>query len=79
MDSLDFFETKILTVSDDGGIALQILVTRTSIEVFGNDAQVSLCCCLLHEREDIQLELYVYGSEAEIIFLDVCELQPVWS
>jgi fructan beta-fructosidase len=62
----------------DNRITLQILVDRTSIEVFGNDGRVSMCSCFLPDLENTNIAIYASGGEAEIISLDVYELRSAW-
>ena len=62
----------------DNRITLQILVDRTSIEVFGNDGCVSMCSCFLPDLENTNIAMYASGGEAKIISLDVYELRSAW-
>ena len=62
----------------DKRITLQILVDRTSIEVFGNNGRVSMCSCFLPDPENTGLDIYASGGEAAIISLDVYELRSAW-
>ena len=62
----------------DNRIILQILVDRTSIEVFGNDGRVSMCSCFLPDLENTNIAMYASGGEAKIISLDVYELRSAW-
>lgn len=64
--------------SIDNRITLQILVGRTSIEVFGNDGRVSMCSCFLSDLENTIIAMYASGEEAEIISPDVYELRSAW-
>jgi sucrose-6-phosphate hydrolase SacC (GH32 family) len=61
-----------------GRIRLQILLDRTSIEVFGNDGAVSLTSCFLPEPGNRGLEAYAAGGVAEIVSMNVCELCSAW-
>ena len=63
----------------DGRIVLQILVDRTSIEVFGNDGQLSMCSCFLPDMANRRLKIFASGGKARIISLEVNELQSAWS
>ncbi len=63
----------------DGRIELQILIDRTSIEVFGNDGRVSLCSCFLPDVASRNLKIYASGGDARIISLSVYELESAWS
>jgi sucrose-6-phosphate hydrolase SacC (GH32 family) len=63
----------------DGRLQLQILVDRTSIEVFGNDGQLSMCSCFLPDMSNRRLKIFASGGKARIISLEVNELQSAWS
>ena len=63
---------------DEEIITLQVLLDRTSIEVFGNDGQVSLQTCFLADQADKSLSIYAIGGEAKIVSLDVYELNSIW-
>lgn len=62
----------------EGRITLQILVDRTSIEVFGNDGRVSMTSCFLPPENRRDLELYAVGSDAGLVSLKVRELGSTW-
>jgi len=64
--------------AEDGRIHLQILLDRTSIEVFGNDGAVSLPTCFLPDPDERSLGLRAEGGEARILSLDVHELRSAW-
>jgi sucrose-6-phosphate hydrolase SacC (GH32 family) len=59
-------------------VKLQILVERTSLEVFGNDGRVSMTSCFLPAPEDRSPGIYASGGEATIISLNVYELRAAW-
>ena len=63
----------------DGRLQFQILVDRTSIEVFGNDGRVSMCSCFLPDVANKRLKIFASGGEARIVSLDVYELRSAWS
>jgi sucrose-6-phosphate hydrolase SacC (GH32 family) len=62
----------------DGRLQLQILVDRTSIEVFGNDGRLSMCSCFLPDMANRKLKIFSSGGEARIISLEVYELRSAW-
>lgn len=62
----------------DNKISLQILVDRTSIEVFGNDGIVSLSSCFLPDLKNKSISIYSTNGEANIISLKVYELRSTW-
>jgi sucrose-6-phosphate hydrolase SacC (GH32 family) len=59
-------------------IKLEILVDRTSIEVFGNDGRISLSSCFLPDPTNKGLEVYVSEAEANLISMSVYELKSAW-
>jgi len=62
----------------NGRIQLQILLDRTSLEVFGNDGRVSFTSCFLPKPENRSLEVYATGGVAKIVSLRVFELRSIW-
>lgn len=63
---------------EDGRLQLQLLVDRTSLEVFGHDGELSMSCCFLPEAADEPLVLYAEGGAAHVVSLAVHELQSIW-
>lgn len=61
-----------------GKIKFQILVDRTSIEIFGNDGQVSMSSCFLPNLEDQNLGIYASGGTAQVTSLKIYELCSAW-
>jgi len=59
-------------------IQLQILVDRTSIEVFGNEGRVSMSSCFLPDLENTSLGIYASGGEATVASLNVYDLCSAW-
>ncbi|MGD0088926.1 MAG: glycoside hydrolase family 32 protein [Planctomycetota bacterium] len=59
-------------------IRLQILLDRTSIEVFGNDGKLSMTSCFLPKVKDKSLEVYAAGGEVKLVSLNVYELKSAW-
>ncbi len=62
----------------NGRIRLQILVDRTSIEVFGNDGRVSMTTAFLPKPEDMEFGVFAAGGKAKIVSLKVHELFSSW-
>ncbi len=70
---------KSAPLSPSGGIVkLRILVDRTSIEVFGNDGEISMTSCFLPNDSETGLELYARGPNAWIRSLTVRKLRSSW-
>ena len=63
----------------DGTIRLRILVDRTSIEVFGNEGEVSITSCILPAKKETSLELYAKGGDLHIKSLAVRKLRSIWA
>ncbi len=59
-------------------IKLRILIDRTSIEVFGNDGQISMSSCFLPNLENKRLGIYTLRGEAYIVSMKVYELGSAW-
>jgi sucrose-6-phosphate hydrolase SacC (GH32 family) len=62
----------------EGRLSLQLLVDRTSLEVYANGGLVSMSFCLLPEAADHPLALYARGGTVRIITLHVHELHSAW-
>jgi len=63
---------------ENGKVRLQILLDRTSIEVFGNDGLISMPTCFLPDLTNRTLGIYAVGGEAKIVSLEVYELKSAW-
>ncbi len=59
-------------------ISLQVLVDRTSLEVFGNHGKVSMSSCFLPEEAARNLEFYSEGGAVKVISLTLNELKSIW-
>ncbi|HLV79913.1 MAG TPA: glycoside hydrolase family 32 protein [Chthonomonadaceae bacterium] len=60
-------------------IHLQLLVDRTSLEVYGNNGEVALTSCFLPDSKDRNLEIYATGGEVRILSLQVYPLHSIWT
>ena len=60
-------------------IKLQILVDRTSLEIFGNDGLLSMSSCMLPEDENKALAVFCEGGQANVLKLSVWELKSAWN
>jgi len=63
----------------DGRVRLRVLVDRTSLEVFGNDGQVSASFCVLPDAPGPSPELFARGGDALIEELSVHTLRSAWT
>jgi levanase/fructan beta-fructosidase len=62
-----------------GRIQLQILVDRSSLEVFGNDGRASLTSCFLPAKDNRTLETVAISGQAKVVSLEVYELRSAWT
>ena len=63
----------------DGVVKLRILLDRTSLEVFGNDGQVSMSSCFVPAEQETTLEFYCKGPELRIETVTVRKLRSIWA
>ena len=62
----------------DGYLRLQLLVDRTSLELFAAGGLVSASFCFLPAACDMPLELYAEGGSVRLVSLAVHELNSAW-
>lgn len=62
----------------DNKIKLEILIDRTSIEIYANDGQAVVSNCFTPDDKAQDMELYTNGGELEVIKLDVYKLKSIW-
>jgi sucrose-6-phosphate hydrolase SacC (GH32 family) len=62
----------------NGRITLQILLDRTSIEVFANNGLMNLNYCFVPDDAKTALSLYADGGEAKLVSLRAYELRSIW-
>lgn len=63
----------------DGTLQLEVLVDRTSIEVFANQGRVSLTSCCLPTDAEPGVSAYATGGAARLQSLEVHTLRSIWS
>lgn len=63
----------------DNKIKLEILLDRTSIEVFANDGQAVISNCFTPDEKNNNLELFTRGGELGINKLDIYKVESVWT
>lgn len=63
---------------EDGKIKLEVLLDRTSIELFGNDGKVVLSSCFTAEPDAQDLVLYNTGGELLVEKLEVYPLKSIY-
>jgi fructan beta-fructosidase len=76
--SLSCLGTSATVEPADGKIGLQVLVDRSSIEIFTADGRVNMAYCFLPPASDKSLAVFAQGGEATIRSLDVWELKSTW-
>ena len=62
----------------NGEIKLRLLVDRTSIEIFINNGEYYMPVGLIPDDDNLSLKVFAEGGEAQIIKLDVNELNSAW-
>jgi len=62
-----------------GKIKLEILLDRTSLEIFGNDGRISMNFCFLPDPSNRNLKIYSSRGKITIVSLKVYELRSIWS
>jgi len=62
-----------------GKIKLEILLDRTSLEIFGNDGRISMSFCFLPDARNRNLKIYSSAGKARIVSLKIYELGSIWS
>ena len=61
-----------------GKIRLQILVDRTSMEIFGNDGRIYMPIGVIPPDENKSLEVFSKESSAKVDALEVYKLRSAW-
>lgn len=62
----------------DNKIKLEILLDRTSIEIYANDGQAVVSNCFVPAEKADDIILYTNGGELGIIQLDVYRMDSIW-
>jgi sucrose-6-phosphate hydrolase SacC (GH32 family) len=62
----------------DGRIRLEILVDRTSVEIFANDGRIYMPIGVIPPDDDRSLEVFSAGGDTHLVSLDVYELCSAW-
>ncbi len=76
---LSFLDASARVDLRDGRVPLQILVDRTSLELFAHGGQVSMSCCFLPEAAEHVLSFHARGGRAHLCDLRVHELRSAWN
>ncbi len=62
----------------EGRIKLQILLDRSSLEVFANDGAATMASCYVPPKHGVEPALKIEGVGANVKSLDVWELKSCW-
>ncbi len=62
----------------DGVIKLQVLLDRTSLEVFGNDGLIAMPTCFLPDLTNHQIGFFAIGGDVKVRKLEAYELRSAW-
>jgi len=62
----------------DGTVQLRVLVDRTSLEVFGNNGEISMTSQFLPKNLETGLELFTKGATVRIKSLKIHKLRSAW-
>lgn len=76
---LSFLDASAQIEICDGRIPLQILVDRTSLELFAHGGQIAMSCCFLPEAAEHVLSFHAHGGPAQLCDLSVHELVSAWT
>ncbi len=75
---LSFLDASAQIEICEGRIPLQILVDRTSLELFAHDGQVTMSCCFLPEAAEHVLSFHAHGGGAQLEGFHAYELNSSW-
>ena len=62
----------------DDKIKLEILVDRTSVEVYANDGQTVVSNCFTPDEGSEDVVLFTNGGELEVVQLDIYKMESIW-
>jgi len=62
----------------DGKIHLEILLDRSSLEIFANNGQMVMSSCITPPEDNNLMELYTHGGELLVEKLDIYEINSAW-
>ena len=63
---------------EHGSIKLRILLDKTSIELFGNNGEISMSSCFVPELEEKTISGFAEGGAATITHISINELHSAW-
>ena len=62
----------------DGKIKLELLIDRSSVEIFANDGEVVMSSCFTPEKKADDLVLWTRGGELFVEEITIHELETAW-
>lgn len=62
----------------DNRIKLNILLDRTSIEIYANDGKTVISNCFTPEEGNDGIELFSNGGELEVVKMDIYKMESIW-
>lgn len=62
----------------DNKIKMEILLDRTSIELYANDGQKVISNCFTPDKGADNLALFVNGGELEVVKMDIYKMESIW-
>ena len=68
----------VVVKPEDGKVKLELLIDRTSLEIFANDGKEVMSICYTAEQDMDELVLYNTGGELYVEKLDVYPLKSMY-
>jgi fructan beta-fructosidase len=75
---IECLDRQALVEPKNGKVNLEILVDRSSIEIFANDGEVVLSSCFNPEADNDDLVLWTQGGELFVDDLEIYQIRSVW-
>lgn len=76
--TLNVLGTTVPLMPIDNKIKLEILLDRTSVEIYANNGQVVVSNCFTPEKGAEDIVLFTNGGELGVIKLDVYKMESAW-
>ncbi len=76
--TLNVLGSNIPLMPIDNHIKLEILLDRTSLEIYANDGQAVASNCFVANEKNDKVILYTNGGELGVVKLDVYKMESVW-
>ncbi len=59
-------------------VRLRILLDRSSIEIFGNDGQLSFTDLFFPDTDDRKIEFFTDGGDIRLVSLEINTVESIW-